>query len=374
MADVKIDDLSAVTTASGNMQLETDIGGTTANKITVAQLETYVKSSIGSTNITNLSSVAGGTVTDALDNLEAAIPVGALADFDTITSAGLIDNGIITVGKLDTAGIPSSSTYLRGDGAWASVAGGVSQSSVDANASAIAVNEAAITSLGAVNTSINSRITSVDDRFTSVNSGISSVDSRVTSVQGEIVTDFVNLTDTSLATGSGTDGFAVTWKNADSQFVLSSVGGTGGSTQNLFETITGDTGSTTANSATDTLNLVGGVQIETSVTGDTLTVFTTGVPFQSSVDANTSSITVLLSARSSIVSGQVSIDSRVATVSTGLTSVDNRVTSVNDLAVYSDPSAVSGAVSVENMFALTSAQYAGVTTVSDTFYIITDAS
>lgn len=42
--------------------------------------------------------------------------------------------------------------------------------------------------------------------------------------------------------------------------------------QNLFETVTADTGSTTANLATDTLNVVGGTDIMTSILGDTLTI------------------------------------------------------------------------------------------------------
>ena len=45
-----------------------------------------------------------------------------------------------------------------------------------------------------------------------------------------------------------------------------------GSTQNLFSTIGADTGSTTANSATDTLTVTGGTGIRTAITGDTLTV------------------------------------------------------------------------------------------------------
>jgi len=42
--------------------------------------------------------------------------------------------------------------------------------------------------------------------------------------------------------------------------------------QNLFETITADAGSTTANTTTDNLTIAGGTGISTSITGDTLTV------------------------------------------------------------------------------------------------------
>lgn len=46
--------------------------------------------------------------------------------------------------------------------------------------------------------------------------------------------------------------------------------------QNLFATFTGDTGTTTANSLTDTLIIAGGDSIDTEVVGDTLTINYTG--------------------------------------------------------------------------------------------------
>lgn len=48
---------------------------------------------------------------------------GALADLDTVDTAQ-IDNGAVTIAKLSATGTASSSTYLRGDGTWATVAGG----------------------------------------------------------------------------------------------------------------------------------------------------------------------------------------------------------------------------------------------------------
>jgi hypothetical protein len=46
----------------------------------------------------------------------------------------------------------------------------------------------------------------------------------------------------------------------------------GAGEQNIFATISADTGNTTANSASDTLTITGGTNIVTSITGDTLTV------------------------------------------------------------------------------------------------------
>lgn len=53
-------------------------------------------------------------------------------------------------------------------------------------------------------------------------------------------------------------------------------GGGGGVEQNLWATITGDTGSTTADSTTDNLTISGGTDISTSVSGDVLTINYTG--------------------------------------------------------------------------------------------------
>ena len=53
-------------------------------------------------------------------------------------------------------------------------------------------------------------------------------------------------------------------------------GGGGGTTQNLFETVNADTGTTTASAANDTLIIAGGTNISTTLSGDTLTIDMTG--------------------------------------------------------------------------------------------------
>ena len=60
------------------------------------------------------------------------------------------------------------------------------------------------------------------------------------------------------------DSSAAKWKPGDDAAGVSSV--------NLFATVAGDTGSTTANSQVDTLTVAGGTNITTTVVGDTLTV------------------------------------------------------------------------------------------------------
>jgi len=60
------------------------------------------------------------------------------------------------------------------------------------------------------------------------------------------------------------DSTASKWKPGDDAAGVSSV--------NLFATVSGDTGSTTANSQTDTLTIAGGTNITTTVVGDTITL------------------------------------------------------------------------------------------------------
>ena len=63
---------------------------------------------------------------------------------------------------------------------------------------------------------------------------------------------------------------------------------------NTFATVTGDTGTTTANSQTDTLTIAGGTNITTSVSGDTLTVDFNGTlttTLAALTDTNVSGIT-----------------------------------------------------------------------------------
>lgn len=60
------------------------------------------------------------------------------------------------------------------------------------------------------------------------------------------------------------NGVTSVWEPGDDAAGLGSV--------NVFATVTGDTGTTTANSQTDTLTIAGGTNIATTVSGDTLTI------------------------------------------------------------------------------------------------------
>ena len=68
----------------------------------------------------------------------------------------------------------------------------------------------------------------------------------------------------------------------------------GAGQQNLFATISADTGSTTANTATDTLTIAGGTNITTSISGDTVTVDFAGTlttTFAALTDTDTTGLT-----------------------------------------------------------------------------------
>ena len=78
-----------------------------------------------------------------------------------------------------------------------------------------------------------------------------------------------------LGISDGTSGQVLkTNGNGTFEFVTVSAGGN----QNVFSTVDGDTGTTTANSTTDTLTIAGGANISTSIVGDTVTVAYTGSP------------------------------------------------------------------------------------------------
>lgn len=89
------------------------------------------------------------------------------------------------------------------------------------------------------------------------------------------------LTDLSIVDGSSGQ---VLTAAGDGTFSFATV--SAGSTQSLFETFTADTGSTTANSATDTLTVAGGTNISTSMVGDTVTINYVGSPNSGEANQN----------------------------------------------------------------------------------------
>lgn len=93
-------------------------------------------------------------------------------------------------------------------------------------------------------------------------------------VRAKLLTEYSSvdlLSDIDITTTPPTNNQVLKWNAADSKFVPAD-DQAGVSSINVFATVTGDTGTTTANTQTDTLTIAGGQNITTSVSGDTLTV------------------------------------------------------------------------------------------------------
>ena len=131
--------------------------------------------------------------------------------------------------------------------------------------------------------------------------------------------------------GGPSDGQVLKWNAGNTAWEpandLQSGGGGGGTTQNLFETFTGDTGTTTASAANDTLNIVGGTNISTAMSGDTLTITMTG-----SLGAPDQNIFATLGADNATITANTTSDTLTFTGGTGITTNANAgaITITND--------------------------------------------
>ena len=117
-------------------------------------------------------------------------------------------------------------------------------------------------------------------------------------VRAKVITEYSSiglLSDVDITTAAPTDGQVLKWVAASNKFApANDIQGTSGSTQNLFATVAGDSGSTTANTTTDTLTVAGGTNITTAVVGDTVTVNFSGTlvsTFTALTDTDMSGIT-----------------------------------------------------------------------------------
>ena len=122
--------------------------------------------------------------------------------------------------------------------------------------------------------------------------------------------------------GGPSDGQVLKWNAGNSAWEpandLQSGGGGGGTTQNLFETFTGDTGTTTASAANDTLNIVGGTNIATAMSGDTLTINMTG-----SLGAPDQNLFATLGADNATITATTTTDTLTFTGGTGISTNAN---------------------------------------------------
>lgn len=97
-------------------------------------------------------------------------------------------------------------------------------------------------------------------------------------VRAKVATEYSSiglLVDVDTTTTAPTNNQVLKWNSTDSKWVPAD-DNTGLSTINVFQTVAADTGSTTANSQTDTLTIQGGDNITTAVTGDTVEISFSG--------------------------------------------------------------------------------------------------
>ena len=100
------------------------------------------------------------------------------------------------------------------------------------------------------------------------------------------------LSDVDVTTTAPTNNQVLKWNTSSSKW-LPADDDAGIGSINLFATVAGDTGSTTANSQSDTLTIAGGTGIATTVVGDTLTIdfnATLTTTFADLTDTNTTNI------------------------------------------------------------------------------------
>ena len=180
------------------------------------------------------------------------------------------------------------------------------------------------------------------------------------------LTDLSNVNVTSPSTGN-----ALIYNGASGQWES----GTVASSQNLFATFTADTGSTTANTTTDTFNIIGGTGISTAISGDTVTITNTGgsgtqnvfqnieIAGQTTVTADTPTDTVTFAEGSGI---SLTTNALADTITFAVNNANKYVTVVSDSGTAT-PSATDSALTIAGGTGI------GTAVVGDTLTVTNDA-
>ena len=97
-------------------------------------------------------------------------------------------------------------------------------------------------------------------------------------VRAKLATEYSSdlLSDVDTTTAAPTNNQVLKWDASANSKMDSGDDVAGAGEQNIFATVAGDSGNTTANTASDTLTIAGGSNITTAVTGDTVTISFSG--------------------------------------------------------------------------------------------------
>lgn len=181
MANIKISDLTAAAAATGTQEFEVN-DSLTSKKVTGAQVLSYVQAnttpaSIGAVSTSDTIAVAKGgtgatTAANARTNLGLVIgtdvlaPNGSGASLTSLNASNL-SSGTVSTARLATSGTADSTTFLRGDGTWATAGGtpttdqvltATAGASVGAVGTYALLGETSITSTGPGNTRAGSSL------------------------------------------------------------------------------------------------------------------------------------------------------------------------------------------------------------------------
>ena len=270
-----------VSGTTNNIQIRANTIGITELKVSDGQIG-QVLATDGSGNLSFISVASGGGGTGLVANF---------FDLQGQIAYSQVPNGFITIEKINVVD-GNSGDVLSTDGA--------------GNLSFISPNN--------ISTTDNLTEGSNNLYFTNTRAD-ARADLRIAAAD---ISDLNNVNATSPSTGN-----ALVYNGVSGQWEAGAVA----SSQNLFATFTADSGSTTANSTTDTFNIVGGTGISTSISGDTVTITNTGGAGNQNVFAS-----IAVSGQNSVVADSTT-DILTLAQGAGLTITTNNLTDTVTFAV-----------------------------------------
>tara|TARA_B100001013_G_scaffold100087_3_gene56415 strand:- start:14053 stop:17604 length:3552 start_codon:yes stop_codon:yes gene_type:complete len=257
----------ASTGGGGSQNLWATVAGDTGS--TTANTTTDTLGIVGGTDISTsivadlltINYTGGASAQNLFSTIAIAGQNSIVADAptDTLTLASGAGIVLVTTAATDTLTIANSAPNIVQDVFSEIAVSGQSSLFADSSADTLNVAEGA---------GIEVTTSAGTDTLTITNTAPNVVQSLWSQISSDSGSTTANTSTDALAILGGTD--ISTSVSGDTLTIAYT--GSSGSNQNLWYTIDSDSGSTTANSTTDTLSIAGGTSIGTSVSGDTLTI------------------------------------------------------------------------------------------------------